>query len=155
MSKVSLDTNVLVCAVDSRDKARRRHALAAIEVTFGLERILTLQALSEFYFVSTTKVGVSASAARIQLTDWQALFPVVTAKPATLLRAIDVHGARKLSFWDALLIVTCTEGGVTVLLTEDLQDEQVIEGVRCVNPFTRTAAQLTKLIRSPVTLSRS
>lgn len=148
MSKVSLDTNVLVYAVDSRDKARRQHALAAIEATFGLERILTLQALSEFYFISTTKAGVPASAARAQLTDWQALFPVVTAKPATLPRAIDVHGARKLSFWDALLIVTCAEAGVTVLLTEDLQDGQVIEGVRCVNPFARTVAQLAKLLRA-------
>lgn len=142
MSKVSLDTNVLVYAADSRDKVRHQRARAAIEAAFRLERVLTLQALSEFYFVSTTKAAVSPSAARSQLADWQLLFPVVAAKPATLLRAIEVHGARKIGFWDALLIVSCAEAGVTVLLTEDLQDGQIIEGVRLLNPFALAPGEI-------------
>jgi predicted nucleic acid-binding protein len=146
MSKVSLDTNVLVYAADSRDRARHRKALAAIEATFRLERVLTLQALAEFYFVSTTRAGVSPSAARTQLADWQALFPVVAPKPATLMRAIDVRGASKINFWDAMLVVACAEAGVTVLLSEDLHDGQIIEGVRLLNPFTRTSEELVKAL---------
>jgi predicted nucleic acid-binding protein len=151
MSRVSVDTNVLVYAVDTRDATRHRRALATIEATFELERILTLQALSEFYFVSTGKAGISRSAARAQLVDWQALFPVAAAKPATLLRAIGVHEASKLNFWDALLVATCAEAGVTLLLTEELQDGQVVEGVRFLNPFKRAAAELAASIKESLT----
>lgn len=60
---------------------------------------------------------------------------VVIIKPDLVLAAIDLHRLRKLSFWDALVVRSAVAGGCGRLLTEDLLDGQVIDGVRVENPF--------------------
>jgi predicted nucleic acid-binding protein len=46
-----------------------------------------------------------------------------------------------------MLLAVARQAGVTVVLTEDLQDGQEYDGLRCVNPFGRTTAELTTLLR--------
>jgi len=43
-----------------------------------------------------------------------------------------LHG---FSFWDSLVLRMAKQAGCTVLLTEDFQHGQSIDGVRIVNPF--------------------
>jgi predicted nucleic acid-binding protein len=40
-----------------------------------------------------------------------------------------------LSFWDALLWATIREAEITTLLSEDSQQEQLLDGVQIINPF--------------------
>ena len=40
-----------------------------------------------------------------------------------------------ISHWDALIVAAALHQGCETLLSEDLQDGQIIEGVRVVNPF--------------------
>ena len=40
-----------------------------------------------------------------------------------------------LNYWDALMVAAAQQQGCTVLLTEDLQHDQRIDGLRIVNPF--------------------
>ena len=54
---------------------------------------------------------------------------------ADVVEAIDVSRRVDLSFWDALIIVAATRTGSDVVLTEDLNHRQVVEGVRIENPF--------------------
>jgi predicted nucleic acid-binding protein len=49
--------------------------------------------------------------------------------------AMRAVGEHRLSFWDAMLWATARRAGVRLLITEDLQDGRVLEGVRFVNPF--------------------
>ena len=62
---------------------------------------------------------------------WQ----VVLIEPAIILGASHVSERHRLSFWDALMVEAARVGGAGWLLTEDLQDGQVIEGVVIVDPF--------------------
>ncbi len=73
--------------------------------------------------------------AMAQVDDWQQLFPVVSAKAATLTRACAAVKRYQLSFWDAMLWATVREAGVATLLSEDFQHEQDIDGVQIINPF--------------------
>jgi predicted nucleic acid-binding protein len=41
----------------------------------------------------------------------------------------------KISFWDALIVVSARSSGCRVLASEDLSDAQLINGVRVFNPF--------------------
>jgi len=43
----------------------------------------------------------------------------------------------RISFWDALIVVAAQAGGCEEIWTEDLQDGQVFEGVKVVNPFAQ------------------
>ena len=49
--------------------------------------------------------------------------------------SIDLHRLIRISYWDALIIHSARQAGCSILLTEDLQPGQTIDGVRMVNPF--------------------
>jgi predicted nucleic acid-binding protein len=51
--------------------------------------------------------------------------------------------AHRLQLWDCVVCVASAQAGAKVLLTEDMQDGRVIDGLRLINPF---AAANTKPI---------
>ncbi|MBM3356332.1 MAG: PIN domain-containing protein [Betaproteobacteria bacterium] len=134
--RVTVDTNLLVYAVDT--SARDKHVKAQKLVALALKAdcVLTLQALAEFYFAVTRKGKLPAAEAKAQVEAWQDLFPVVVAKASTLNRAIAATVSRRIGFWDALLWATARDAGVSLLLSEDFSAESVLEGVRIVDPLT-------------------
>ncbi len=131
----TLDTNILIYALDKQAKIRHKKAVRIIQKSLSLNCILTLQALSEFYYACTRKGLMPVKDALAQVKDWQTLFPIALAKPHTLTRAILSVERYPLGFWDAMLLETARGAGVSILFTEDLQDQQVIEGIKIVNPF--------------------
>jgi predicted nucleic acid-binding protein len=50
-------------------------------------------------------------------------------------RALDLVEARRMSWWDALLLASAISAGCTHFLTEDAQGAPVIDGVMIVDPF--------------------
>ncbi|MBA2691554.1 MAG: hypothetical protein H0U65_03550 [Rubrobacter sp.] len=53
----------------------------------------------------------------------------------TVVRAVDRVGDR-FSFRDALIVEAALRGGADLLLSEDMQDGRIVEGMRIENPFT-------------------
>lgn len=147
MSRVSLDSNILVYAIDASDADRHRTAKRVIALAARRDCVIVLQALAEFYYIATRKAGLPASQARSQVQELQSIFPVTLPGPTALQTAIDLAERYRINFWDAMLLAVARQAGVTVVLTEDLQDGQDYDGVRCVNPFGRTTAELTALLR--------
>jgi predicted nucleic acid-binding protein len=148
MARVSIDANILVYGVDESDPARSRAAQRVILLAARGDCVLLLQALAEFYFVVTRKGKLAAAEATAQVNELRSAFP--TALPGA--RALDLAMAasqrHRIGFWDAMFLAVAREAGVGILLTEDLNDDQVYDGVRCLNPFKRTTAQLAKLMRA-------
>jgi predicted nucleic acid-binding protein len=129
------DTNVLVYADDEdagtkRDKAR---ALIAKRVATA-EAVVSTQVLQEYFVIATRKLGLAAESARRRVELLSQLH-VVLVRPEVILSAIDLHRLHALSFWDALVVRCASLGGCAVLFTEDLNDGQIIDGVRVANPF--------------------
>ena len=54
---------------------------------------------------------------------------------ATVIRASDIAELAQIAFWDALIVASAEQDGATLLYSEDLNDGQVIAGVRVVNPL--------------------
>ncbi len=133
--RITLDTNLLVYAVDAgaRDKHAKAQRLA--ELALKTDCVLTLQALCEFYFAVTRKGKLPAAEARVQVEAWQDLFPVVVPKPSTLNRAMMATVSLHIGFWDAMFWATARDAGVSLLLSEDFSDGSVLDGVRVVNPL--------------------
>lgn len=134
--RISLDTNILVYAVDRDAGARHTQALEFVDGAVERDCVLTLQALCEFVAAVTSKGKMPLEDAAAQVRDWQLLFPTVAAKPSALPQAIAAVRDHSLSFWDALLWATARDAGVSVLFTEDLQDGRELGGVRFCNPFS-------------------
>lgn len=134
--RISLDTNILFYAVD-RDsgKKHRRSQELLKEAALHQDCVLSLQVLSEFFAAVTRNGRMNPQDARAQIHDWEILFPITSATPLTLRKAMNAVQQHHLGFWDAMLWAVTREAGVTLLLSEDFQNDRVLEGVKFVDPF--------------------
>jgi predicted nucleic acid-binding protein len=130
-----LDTNVLVYADDLDAGAKRTRARKVLSDSIRTgEGVVSTQVLQEFFTIITRKLGVEADAARRKVEPLGEMHLVRIELPM-ILDAIDLHRLHAISFWDALIVRAAAVAGCAVLLTEDLQDGRVLDGVRVENPF--------------------
>ena len=152
--RFTLDTNLLVYAIDSAAGARHDAAGQIIQHAVRLECWLTLQAVSEFYAAVTRKGIVQPPDAAAQAADWLDLFPCTAASEAAARTALANAAVGRASYWDALLVATASEAGCRVILTEDLVDGADLGGVRIRNPFSGSG-ELTEHARGLLGLPAS
>ena len=141
---IFVDTNVLVYVRDRTDEAKQRAAadwLAALwDSRLGR---LSVQVLQEYYVTLTRKLTPARSPEEVRediiaLSAWRP----VPVDLATMERAWDIQGRFALSWWDSLIVAAAAESRCRYLLTEDLQDGQMVDGLTIVNPFSRRPDQL-------------
>jgi predicted nucleic acid-binding protein len=134
-SKVFLDTNVFVYALDKRfpDKQRRAAKLLRNVQEHG-GGVVSTQVLQECYVAATGKLGVAPLTVKDLLGTLRAL-EIVLIDFGLIQEAIDCSILNRISFWDALIVVSAEKAACTCLWTEDLNDGQAIRGVRIRNPF--------------------
>ena len=130
-----VDTNVLVCLFDadsSKKQARARDLLREERDRL----IVSVQVLEEFYVTVTRKLAAPLSAdAASRAVDALCELQVETLHPVLVRAAVRRSQVSRLSYWDSLIVETALSAGADVLFTEDLQDGQIIDGLRVVNPF--------------------
>jgi predicted nucleic acid-binding protein len=136
-----VDTNVLVYARDAADPHKQERAVAWIEHLWstGTGRV-SVQVLQEFYMTVTRKLrpGLHPEEARADIRDLMAWRPV-TIGALVLESAWSVETRFGLSFWNALIVAAASSAGCDMLLSEDLQHDALMDGVRVVNPFLEGA----------------
>jgi predicted nucleic acid-binding protein len=134
-----VDTNILVYAHDSSAGDKNIIARKLMEGLWeGKTGCLSDQVLQEFYITITRKIRnplESEIAAEIiaALSVWK----VHTPDMKDVLRAIEIQRRCKISFWDAMIVCSAAYLSCDTLWSEDLNDRQVYEGVRVLNPFLR------------------
>jgi predicted nucleic acid-binding protein len=133
--RFTLDTNILVYALDWQAGDRHGVACRIIDLAVRADCYLTLQSISEFYAAVTRRRLVPVAGPRDQAVDWLDIFPTVSASAGAVRTALTTAAAGKASYWDALLVITATEAECTTILTEDLADGTLLAGARIINPF--------------------
>ncbi len=133
---VFFDTNVLVYAFDLGEPEKREVARTLIREHLMVgDGIISVQVLREFYSASqrsTTPLRAEEAAGAVR---YLATFAPSSEDTQTVLRAVERVGDG-FSFWDALIVEAALRGGAAdLLLTEDMHDGRVIEGMRIENPF--------------------
>ncbi len=137
--RVFVDTNVLLYAFDTSAGSKRQRALALLAAFWRTGNgCISVQILQEFYVNATRKLPTpleleTARRIIVSLSRWEVHAPT----SEDVLRAIDLQSQEQLSFWDAMVLSSASKLGCKVLYSEDLNDTQVIAGVRVVNPFSQ------------------
>ena len=132
-----VDANVLVYAFDASAGGKKAAAEGLLANLWETGRgCLSVQVLQEFFVTVTAKVTqplpIEEAADRIrEFATWRVFVPRVD----DVLDAIALHKEARLSFWDAMVVRAAAETGSSILWTEDLNDGQVVHGVRVRNPF--------------------
>ena len=133
-SKVFLDTNVLVYAVDGHSRKKRALCRDLIsEVTRDGRAVISTQVLQEFFVVATKKLGIDPLDAKHLMRSFENM-EIVTVTPRHIGEAVDCSVLNRISFWDALIVVCAESAACDLLATEDLNDGQIIRGVQIENP---------------------
>ncbi len=140
--KVSLDSNVLIYAVDLADPVKQLRAIDFIDRAALVRGALTEQSLFEFLHVVIRKLGFSRDRAFDLVGRWCALFDIVSSSATIFDDTAALMQKHNLGIWDSRLLAACDSAGVSLLLSEDLQDGGRYGGVLVVNPFLPTNAQI-------------
>lgn len=130
------DSNILIYAVDSRGGERHRVAAAVLAraIRDGTA-VVPLQALGEFYHVTTRRLGLARTVARRFVDGWRATTRVEPYDAADLGAAMQASEDHGLAFWDALIWAVAERAGAAFLVTEDLQPGRRLGRVTFVDPF--------------------
>ena len=132
-----VDTNVIVYWRDSTEPAKQELAYRWLEYLWREhEGRLSFQVLQEYYSAVTTKLPVplTRDEAREDVMAFMAWnpFPTDTHIMNTAWQIQDRYG---FSWWDSLIVAAAQLSNCNVLLTEDLQHGQVLDGLRITDPF--------------------
>lgn len=148
---VFVDTNVLVYRHDTSDVAKQ--TLADAWHRFLWRRRLgrlSFQVLQELY--ATLKQGSGPSLDPVVARDIVANYlqwEPVRIDAGILRRAWEVEERFRLSWWDALIVAAAQASECPILLTEDLQHGQDLNGVRVVDPFAVPQLSPREVLEQP------
>jgi predicted nucleic acid-binding protein len=132
-----VDTNILIYAHDTSAGAKHDLAARLLEQLWESRLgCLSIQVLQEFYVNITRKVArplESSTAAQIlaDLSAWRMHVPDV----GDILAAIEIQRRYGTIFWDAMILQSAARLECEIVWSEDLNSDQMYEGVRVVNPF--------------------
>ena len=134
---VFVDTNILIYAHD-KDAGVRWQRASQVMGTLWEARSgrVSVQVLQEFFAVATGKLksAIGVATAREVIRNYSSWVAAPTGVD-TVLRATEIAEIAQISFWDGMIVAAAERSGATKLYTEDLNDGQVIAGIRVINPL--------------------
>ena len=137
-AKTFVDTNVMIYAHDIDARAKHEIAKGVLRDLWRQRAgALSPQVLQEFYVNVTKKIASPLSKASARAVVENYLVWSVDTTPAEISAAFRIEDEATISFWDALIVAAARKAGASRILTEDLNNGQVISGVRIENPFSQ------------------
>jgi predicted nucleic acid-binding protein len=98
------------------------------------EAVISTQILQEFYVACTMKLKIKPILVKGIMHGYENM-EVVTIGIDLINNAIDASIQYQISFWDSLVVVSAESAKCKYLLTEDLNEGQIIRTVRIRNPL--------------------
>lgn len=137
--KVFLDTNIISYAYDvSAGKKHKISKETLVDLWNSGLGVLSTQVLQEFFVAITKKIPkpLDIKLAKEIVNDFLK-WDVVVNDGESILEATEIHLRYKYSFWDSMIMEAAIRGNADLLLSEDLSDGQIINGVKIKNPFSK------------------
>jgi predicted nucleic acid-binding protein len=135
VSKIFIDTNILVYTLDSKDPRKQAKARGIMRKVVNMHQpVISTQVLKEFYVVATTKMKADRIIVKNIIHNFSNI-EIVQNDLELIEQAIDISVISQLSFWDSLIIAAAEKAKCKYIFSEDLNSGQTFRGVMVVNPF--------------------
>ncbi|MDR1971436.1 MAG: PIN domain-containing protein [Treponema sp.] len=135
MAKIFFDTNILVYTLDTNNADKQKMAQnILIKISENERPVISTQVLQEFYYASTTKIKADKILVKNILHSFTNM-ETVQVNMNIIEQGIDISILSQISFWDGLIIAAAEYARCSVILSEDLNDGQIIRGIEIKNPF--------------------
>lgn len=134
-TKIFLDTNILAYIFDSRDIAKKTKAKELFsKLVIENSCMISTQVLQELFNVVTKKLKYSKADAQKIITSLLNL-NIHQVSTTDIQLAMNISSESQFTIYDSLIIAAAKSENCTTLYSEDLNDGQVVEDVKIVNPF--------------------
>ena len=131
--KTFVDTNTLVYAFTADEPQKQDAALKALDACLP---VISTQVIKEFSNVLFKKTNLGPQGIKEIIIQIIGVADIINEETGLILSAFDIHKEYQYSFYDSLTIASAIKARCQVLLSEDMQNGQVIGGkLTIVNPF--------------------
>jgi predicted nucleic acid-binding protein len=137
MTRVALDSNILIYAElePESDKGMRAADLILRAARNG---VIAAQVLGEYLRFVQRRMPAAFEDAIRQASIYQAAFLIPPTTEAIINTAAALARAHRMQLWDCVVCAASAQAGANALLTEDMQDGRVLDGLRLINPFVES-----------------
>lgn len=133
--KVLIDTNlwIYLYSKDPADKYQKVNMLLSSQIE---SLIISTQILGELYNVLLKKKFRTQAQAQEIISQLIAGFDITEIPATQVIESIKINARYGYSYWDSLLVSTALLSNCSILYSEDMQHDQLIEGkLRIINPL--------------------
>lgn len=137
MSKIFIDTNILIYTLDQKNIEKRDMARKIVKkVVESHQPVISTQVIKEFYVVASNKLKADPIIVKNIIHNFHNM-EIVNNDLDLIEQAIDISILSTLSFWDSLVIAAAEKANCEYVLSEDLNSGQNYRGIKLLNPFIR------------------
>ncbi len=148
--RFALDSNILVYAIDSETLEKHSVARRIVERSFLSDSVLVTQTLCEFLNVVIRKYPDRLSEAQVAAELWAELWPAAESTRRDAITAVAYATRYRLQYWDSFILAVARSSGAEILLSEDMQDGLILDGITVIDPFNPANAALLDTLLSPI-----
>ena len=132
--RIFLDTNIIIYLYSEDENDKRNMAYNFVNSSNCVTSIQVMNEASNIWF---RKHNLNKCEISKYLDEIEAVCDdVMLIRRKTINQAVDIKSQYGYSFYDCLMLSSALEANCEVILTEDMQDGQVIEStLKIVNPF--------------------
>ena len=140
MTRVAIDSNILIYAELEPDLEKGSRA-ADLILRAARDGVISAQVLGEYLRFVQRRVPASFDEAIRQAILYQSVFLTPPTTNAIINKASELARTHRMQLWDCVVCAASAQAGAKALLTEDMQDGRVIDGLRLMNPFAAANAK--------------
>jgi len=135
VSKIFIDTNILVYTLDQKNIEKRDAARVIVKkVVESHLPVISTQVIQEFFVVASSKLKADSIVVKNIIHNFHNM-EIVNNDLDLIEQAIDISVLSQLSFWDSLIIASAEKANCEYVLSEDLNSRQNYRGIKMLNPF--------------------
>jgi predicted nucleic acid-binding protein len=135
-NNVFFSTDILFYFQDSSNPDKQRRAIQLFRRYLNHGQVfISTQVLKEFCNVGIKKLHLDVPKLMSLLDEFSRSLTVVAENEQLIKEALDIHLMQRYSFYDSLIIAAAISADCEILFTEDLDNNQEIDGIKIVNPF--------------------
>ena len=135
--RVFVDTNILLYLY-SKDEPYNKLIASELILHSTAEIVVSTQVIGEFISILIKKFGYEIQIIKLALEDFRRDFYISLIDMEHIEKALLIKERYLYSYWDSLIIAVALKKNCSILYSEDLQDNQLIEDtLRIINPFKK------------------
>jgi len=140
--RIFFDTNTVVYLFDSSEKEKHFRINELLSEYIGkISVCISSQVINEFISITTGRIKnpIRFEKQKEILKFLKIIFIISPLTVDTSLTAVDLKQKYRFSYWDSLILASALENACSLIYSEDMQHNQIIEGkLRIINPFNKT-----------------